>query len=205
MPQLPDLNGLFALLQLFVAFLGAYLLAVWVSLTVWTFRDVRSRSRDLVAQFLAVLLVLIFNVAGLLLYFLLRPRETLAEKGERELAEEALLQDIQERQECPVCHIRSIQPDYIVCPSCHTRLRKKCDHCGRILNLKWSVCPYCGESQTAPARERAPEAPPPPRVRTPVPPPIHEPLPRIAVPVVAEAKPASPPPAEPIVTPPEQA
>ncbi len=95
MPPLPDLSPLASLLQLFVAFLGAYLFAVWVSMIIWTYRDIHSRSRDIFAQGLAVLLVLIFNVAGLLLYFILRPRETLSEKYERELAEEALLQDIE--------------------------------------------------------------------------------------------------------------
>jgi RNA polymerase subunit RPABC4/transcription elongation factor Spt4 len=147
MPQLPfDLSGLVPYLQLVVAFLGAFLLAFWISLVIWTFRDIRSRSRDVFAQALAILLVLLFNLPGLALYFILRPRETLAEVYERELAGEALLQDIEERQSCPVCHYR-IRPDYLLCPNCHTKLQKKCANCARMLNLKWNVCPYCGESQ----------------------------------------------------------
>src|SRR5919109_4865319 len=159
---MPDLSGILSgigpILQLFVAFLGAYLFAVWVSMIIWTYRDIRSRSRDIFAQVLAVLLVLIFNVAGLLLYFILRPRETLAEKYERELAEEAMLQDIEERQVCPVCH-HKVAADYLVCPNCHTKLHKKCDNCSRILNLKWNVCPYCGEPQAVPTSRLAPEPP----------------------------------------------
>ena len=80
---------------------------------------------------------------------------------ERELAGEAMLQDIEERQVCPVCH-HKITPDYLVCPNCHTKLHKKCDHCGRVLNLKWSVCPYCGETQGAPLVGRTITTPPPP-------------------------------------------
>ena len=129
MPQLPDLSGLGRLLELFIAFLGAYLFAVWVSMIIWTVRDIRSRSHDIFAQLLAVALVLVFNVAGLLLYFILRPREASAEKYERELAEEAMLQDIEERQVCPVCH-HKITAEYLVCPNCHTKLHKKCEHCG---------------------------------------------------------------------------
>src|SRR5512141_1207353 len=144
MPPLPfDLGPLGAILQLLVAFLGAYLLAVWISLIVWTFRDVRARTRDLFAQLLSVMLVLIFNLPGLLLYFLLRPRETLTEGYERELAEEALLQDIEEKQACPVCHQR-IQQDFLYCPNCHTKLRRQCETCRRINNLRWNICPYCG-------------------------------------------------------------
>lgn len=166
MPQLPDLSGVGRLLELFVGFLGAYLFAVWVSMIIWTVRDIRSRSRDIFAQMLAVALVLIFNVAGLLLYFILRPRETLAEKYERELAEEAMLQDIEERQVCPVCR-HKIMAEYLVCPNCHTKLHKKCEHCGRVLNLKWGVCPYCGQPQTVPAAPRVVVEPAP---RPPLPP-----------------------------------
>ncbi len=145
--------GIFApILQLFVAFLGAYLLAVWISLIVWTFRDVRARSRDLFAQLLSLLLVVVFNVPGLLLYFLLRPRETLAEGYERELAEEALLQDIEEKQAGPVCH-QKIHSDFLYCPNCHTKLKRQCDQCHRINSLRWNICPYCGSGMaiTTPA------------------------------------------------------
>jgi RNA polymerase subunit RPABC4/transcription elongation factor Spt4 len=189
MPQLPDLSGLGRLLELFIAFLGAYLFAVWVSMIIWTIRDIRSRSRDIFAQMLAVALVLVFNVAGLLLYFILRPREHLDEKYERELAEEAMLQDIEERQVCPVCH-HKITAEYIVCPNCHTKLHKKCEHCGRVLNLKWGVCPYCGEPQVLPGAPRPVSEPP---TRPPLPPArerVREPLaaresPSVSVPVTA--------------------
>jgi RNA polymerase subunit RPABC4/transcription elongation factor Spt4 len=194
MPQLGDLSGLLTglgrILGLFVAFLGAYLFAVWVSMIIWTFRDARARSRDIFAQALAVMLVLIFNVAGLLLYFILRPRETLAEKYERELAEEAMLQDIEERQVCPVCH-HKIMAEYLICPNCHTKLHKKCDNCGRILNLKWNVCPYCAEPQAVPAVPRlVTEPPPPPPLREWRREPIAQPAPVPAI--QASPKPALP-------------
>ena len=98
---------------------------------IWTFRDVRERSRDIFVQLLSVLLVVIFNIPGLLLYFLLRPGETLASMYERELSEEALLQDIEEKQACPACQ-QKVQPDFLYCPNCHTRLKRRCDNCHRI-------------------------------------------------------------------------
>ncbi len=132
------------LLQIIIALLGAYLVAFTVSLVIWTFRDVRSRSRDIFAQLLATLMVAVFNLPGLFLYYILRPKETLAELYERELAEEALLQDIEEKQACPSCH-HAIRPDYQLCPHCHTKLKKVCQHCGRLLHLKWNICPYCAQ------------------------------------------------------------
>ena len=67
MPQLPDLSGLGSILQFLVACIGAYLFALWIAMIVWTFRDARSRSRDIFTQVLSVALVLVFNLPGLLL------------------------------------------------------------------------------------------------------------------------------------------
>jgi RNA polymerase subunit RPABC4/transcription elongation factor Spt4 len=128
------------------AFAGAFLVALWISLVVWTFRDMRSRSRDAFAQLLAALMALVLGPLGALLYLLLRPRESLAEKYERSLEEEALLQDIEERQICPGCK-QPIESDYLLCPICHTQLRQPCIKCERLIHPRWELCPYCGASQ----------------------------------------------------------
>jgi RNA polymerase subunit RPABC4/transcription elongation factor Spt4 len=128
------------------AFFGAFIVALWVSLVIWAFRDMRARTRDAFAQLLAALMVLVLGPFGIILYFMLRPRETLAEKYERSLEEEALLQDIEDRQICPGCK-QPIEPDYVLCPVCHTRLRHPCVHCGRLIHPRWTLCPYCAQSQ----------------------------------------------------------
>jgi RNA polymerase subunit RPABC4/transcription elongation factor Spt4 len=145
----PDLvNTIIVMLEVALSIFGGFVAALWISLVIWTFRDIRSRSRDIFAQLLATLLVLIFNLPGLLLYVILRPQERLAETYERALEEEALLQDIEERAQCPGCK-RQIEADFVVCPSCHTPLKKRCVRCDRVLHLKWNMCPYCGAVQTA--------------------------------------------------------
>jgi RNA polymerase subunit RPABC4/transcription elongation factor Spt4 len=126
-----------------VAIFGAMGAAFWLALIIWAFRDMRSRSRDIFAQILAALLVAVLFVLGWVIYFMLRPKETLAEAYERSLEEEALLQGIEEVLACPGCGAR-VQADFVVCPACHTRLKKPCQGCGRALNLRWGVCPYCG-------------------------------------------------------------
>jgi RNA polymerase subunit RPABC4/transcription elongation factor Spt4 len=123
--------------------LGAYLFAVYLGLVVWAFKDVHARTRDVLGQIMATLLVAIFTLPGLLVYVLLRPRTTLAEEYERSLAEESLLQELEERRICPTCQ-RRIEPDFVVCPNCHHALRRRCVSCGRLLNPNWDVCPYCG-------------------------------------------------------------
>jgi RNA polymerase subunit RPABC4/transcription elongation factor Spt4 len=148
-------------IEVIIALFGAFFLAFWLSLIIWTFRDVRSRSRDIFAQLLATLMVIFFNVPGLVLYFMLRPQETLAATYERALEEEALLQDIEERYSCPGCK-QKIRPDFQICPSCHTRLKRPCPSCERLLQLQWNVCPYCGATPSAPGLQVADK----PRART---------------------------------------
>lgn len=148
------INMLMVVLQVSLALLGGFLAAFHISLVIWTFRDIRSRSRDAFAHILAAALVLFFSLPGLLLYLILRPRETLAEQYERALEEEALLQGIETRLVCPGCQ-RKVEPDFMVCPACHTQLKVRCRHCGRLLHPKWTLCPYCA----------SPVGPPPPETR----------------------------------------
>jgi RNA polymerase subunit RPABC4/transcription elongation factor Spt4 len=133
------------ILQILVAFLGAYFIALWFSMIIWTYYDIRARSQDLYVHIFATALVVVFNVFGLLLYFILRPRETLAEAYERSLEEETLLQEIEERQSCPNCRQR-VSPDFMFCPYCHTELKHRCARCDRLLLLRWDLCPFCGNA-----------------------------------------------------------
>lgn len=130
-------------LQVLLALGGAYLIATWFVLAVWTFRDIESRSRSVVTQVFSTLLVVLFWIPGWLLYRMLRPSETLDEAYQRSLEEEYLLQDLQEVPLCPTCN-HFVEDDWQLCPHCNTQLREDCDQCGRLIDLRWSVCPYCG-------------------------------------------------------------
>jgi RNA polymerase subunit RPABC4/transcription elongation factor Spt4 len=125
-----------------IAAFVAFGLAVWFSIIVWTFLDIRSRSRDKLVWVFASLLVTAFNVFGLVVYLILRPHETLMQAYERSLEEEALLQEIEERPICPNCRHR-VENDYRLCPNCLTQLKDVCRNCDRLVDLDWSVCPYC--------------------------------------------------------------
>jgi RNA polymerase subunit RPABC4/transcription elongation factor Spt4 len=124
-------------------FAGAFLVALWVALVVWTYRDIRARHRIRMVHLLAALLVAMLNLPGVLVYLVLRPPRTLEEEYQQTLEEEALLQAIEDQIVCPGCE-RRIREDWVVCPSCHTKLRKKCHQCGRLMELPWNICPYCG-------------------------------------------------------------
>jgi hypothetical protein len=138
---------------------GGFTVAVLGGMAIWTFRDIRARSRDILAQILATLLVIVLPVIGLVVYLMLRPRETLADAYERSLEQEALLQAIEEPEACPGCGQR-VSGDYLYCPDCHTRLKRACPACSRPLHLRWSMCPYCGASVAPPAVEPVPTSEP---------------------------------------------
>jgi RNA polymerase subunit RPABC4/transcription elongation factor Spt4 len=142
-------NTIGTVLQVLVALTSAFLLAFWLAMIIWTWRDIRARSRDIFAAILAVVLVAIFPIIGLLLYLLLRPKETLAEAYDRALEEEALLRSIEEQLVCPSCQ-RAVDNDWRFCAYCHTQIKKDCPECGRLLELGWRLCPYCGGSASVP-------------------------------------------------------
>jgi RNA polymerase subunit RPABC4/transcription elongation factor Spt4 len=151
-----------------VIILIAYGLVMWIAALVWTYRDIQARTRDIFGQVLAVVLVFMFNLPGLLLYLILRPRETLTDQYDRQLEAEALLHEIQEQATCPTCR-RKIQEDFFICPFCRSTLRAACESCGKALSAGWVLCPYCGVDRVtavAPAAQQqslpspTPAAPP---------------------------------------------
>lgn len=137
------LGALQNLVGVIIFFFVAFAVIFWLSLVFWTWRDVRSRTQDVILQVTATGLVAVFNIGGLFIYLIVRPRQTLAELYERQLEEESLLAEMTERQTCPTCHYR-VENDFQICPSCGTKLRRPCPRCDHLLELKWNVCPFCG-------------------------------------------------------------
>ena len=123
----------------------AYLIALWFALIAWTFRDIEARSRSVFTQVFSTLLVALFFVPGLMLYLILRPKETLDQAFQRALEEEYLLQDLDDLPLCQGCQ-RTVDPEFVLCPHCQTALRGPCPACSRLIDLRWNVCPYCAES-----------------------------------------------------------
>lgn len=148
-------NTIGTALQVIVALCAGTTLAFWLAMVIWTWRDIRARSRDIFAALLAVLLVAVFPLIGLLLYLLLRPKQTLAEAYDRALEEEALLRNIEEQLVCPNCQ-RAVDREWRYCAYCHTQIKKDCPACGRLLELGWSLCPYCGSPAAVPSVRPAP-------------------------------------------------
>ena len=141
MPLDPSFLSSFVLVL--TAFGGAFVVALWISAVIWTYRDIRRRTRDPLVQILSALLVAVLNLPGVLVYLILRPSRTLEDEYQRTLEEESLLQTLDELPLCPGCE-RRVREDWQVCPNCHTKLKTACHHCSRLMELPWNICPYCG-------------------------------------------------------------
>jgi sulfite exporter TauE/SafE len=82
------------LMRMAAAGLGAAMALLLFSLAVWAWRDISARSRDSLVRAGAVVLVVGLPAFGIIIYMLLRPRETIAERYERELIEELLAREV---------------------------------------------------------------------------------------------------------------
>lgn len=123
-----------------------FLVVLWISLIIWTFRDIRKRTKDRFLTILAVIISTVLFLPGVFIYMLIRPQKTLDEAYQDSLEEEALLQTLEEFSTCPGCN-RQVMDGWVICPDCHTRLKKKCQKCGNSLIPTWEICPYCEEIQ----------------------------------------------------------
>jgi RNA polymerase subunit RPABC4/transcription elongation factor Spt4 len=148
-------NTIATVIGIFVAVFGAFLFAFWAAMGIWTFNDIRSRTRDWLAIGLACLLVLAFPLIGLILYLMIRPKDTLAEVYDRALEEEALLRELEETATCHACGV-PVKGDWVYCPNCHTQLQHACSSCRHLVRSDWDICVYCGMAQqTVAGRTRA--------------------------------------------------
>ncbi|MBU0510622.1 MAG: zinc ribbon domain-containing protein [Chloroflexi bacterium] len=147
-----DPSSLSNFMLILTAWGGAFLAALWLSLIVWTYRDIRARARDPLGRILAVLVVAVLFLPGIVIYLILRPHRSLEDEYQHTLEEEALLQSIEETPVCPGCG-RRVKGNWIICPNCHTKLKKTCHQCGKLMDLPWNLCPYCGTPTPGMRRE----------------------------------------------------
>jgi RNA polymerase subunit RPABC4/transcription elongation factor Spt4 len=133
--------------QLAIQGIGVYIVVLWLAAAFWAFRDLQLRTTNPVMPYLAAAFVIVFTPAFFLLaviiYRIVRPQERIGEVSERELAEEALLAEVEAVKSCPSCG-RRVHEEWILCPTCRTRLNRVCPECGRLVGLDWSLCAWCG-------------------------------------------------------------
>ena len=66
-----DLSGWLTFFQYLAAVFGAFVVALWLGLIFWTYRDIRSRTPDRLIHALAALLAAVMGPLGYLIYLIL--------------------------------------------------------------------------------------------------------------------------------------
>jgi Double zinc ribbon len=130
-------------LNLAVNLLLLFLVVVWLALIFWTWSDARRRIADPLLVGCATAASL-FPFVGTIVYLIVRPPEYLEDVRERELeiaAAQARLESL-ENHHCPYCGFE-VEKAFLRCPSCLRRLKEPCNVCGKPLDPRWKICPYC--------------------------------------------------------------
>jgi RNA polymerase subunit RPABC4/transcription elongation factor Spt4 len=147
-----------SIVQMAMYALFAYMVLAWIVAGYWAYRDMRDRSENPVLPFLASALVILFLPFffpfGVMIYRVIRPPERLGDVYERNLAQEALLAEVEAVKTCPGCE-RRVDKEWIICPWCRTRLQRVCPNCERLVGLDWSLCAWCGKDFERPAETAA--------------------------------------------------
>lgn len=134
--------------QFSVQLIAVYFVILWLAAAYWAFRDMQLRSENPILPYIASALIVLFTPVlfpfGIIVYRIVRPQEKIGEIYERNLAEEALLAEVEAIHTCPACH-RRVDDEWIICPVCRTRLNRVCANCGRLVGLDWSLCAWCGK------------------------------------------------------------
>jgi RNA polymerase subunit RPABC4/transcription elongation factor Spt4 len=184
------------IVQLLGIAIFVYLSVIWLAAAFWAFRDMHDRTENPVLPYLAAGLIILFSpflfVFGVLVYRIVRPAERLGEVYERNLAEEALLAEVEAVKTCRSCD-RRVDEDWILCPWCRTRLNRVCPNCERLVGLDWSLCAWCGKDFERPAIEVAAAS------RAPVPAAASATAPHVKAPSPTSPRPAGGAPSRPAV------
>lgn len=122
-----------------------YFSLLWLAIIIWVTRDVLQRSSNIIFQAFSILLNIVAPFLGVLLYLIIRPGKTRAERYYEELEMGMLEEDNSgEQNTCGKC-LTPADKDYSFCPNCGEGLKKTCLKCKKTFPMIWSICPFCGK------------------------------------------------------------
>jgi hypothetical protein len=82
--------------KVFVIGLIIYLLMLWAALIIWATKDIISRTNNIILEIVSIILVVVLNIFGAVIYLAIRPSKTLMEKFFEDLEYEALSVEVKE-------------------------------------------------------------------------------------------------------------
>jgi len=122
-------------------FLGVVLVIFWIVIIGWVWIDSGDRTSNRGIRVGYIFLVFLFNIPGLIIYFIIRPNETIEEIYWADLERRYLKFETAELGDCPKCGSQ-LFPGYIFCTSCGHRIRKRCPRCNVLVDKNHKYCEF---------------------------------------------------------------
>ena len=119
------------------------LVVFWLVIIGWVWVDSSERTSKKGLKIGYILLVIFFNIFGLIIYLIIRPSETIEEIYWEDLERRYLKYETSELGDCPRCGSQ-LYPGYVFCTDCGYRLKVKCPQCGVLIDKDHVFCEYCG-------------------------------------------------------------
>lgn len=114
----------------------------WFFVLFWVWTDSRERSTKVIFSILSVLLVAPFNILGLIVYLLIRPKDTIESLFWADLERRYLIHETADLGDCSQCGYQ-LSPDFNACPQCSTPCKIECPECKAFVRTDWKYCPVC--------------------------------------------------------------
>jgi hypothetical protein len=121
----------------------------WVMVVIWVWFDASERSSNIVFKVFSVVVSLLFNIFGLIIYLLVRPADSYEERYLNELEKKYLQLETSGLVKCPACSF-DLEPGFVVCPRCGESVKTKCENCEMYIDGWWEFCAYCGAEREVP-------------------------------------------------------
>jgi len=138
----PSISGFFhgfgAVGRLALFLLPAAFIILWGAVLIWVYRDAEMRG---MSGILWLLLVLIGNVIGLLIYAIVRSETPVRRKDQGPAA--APPGPAVPAATCGSCG-KPLGAGFEFCPYCGKSQKPTCPACGKPVQADWKACPACG-------------------------------------------------------------
>lgn len=126
--------------------LSAYAIALfvvfWGIVCWWVYTDISNRTKNKYLKIASVVIVALLNILGLIIYFIIRPKDTWEELYWADLERRYLIYETADLGDCENCGYQ-LRPGFTNCPQCGFAIKAKCS-CGALNDKSWKFCPYCG-------------------------------------------------------------
>jgi ribosomal protein L35AE/L33A len=129
--------------NMFGSILFVLLILFWLVLIGWVWIDSGERTSNMTIRVIYLVLVLVLNIPGLIIYLIIRPGETIDQLYWADLERRYLKYETSELGDCSKCGAQLL-PGYVFCTNCGNEIKKECPNCKVMISKGSKFCAYCG-------------------------------------------------------------